>query len=76
MGYFNGPHRDRSTRKRDGERYVRAYKLEKWINRCVRCQDVGYKPDMPDGEHTHYHVRRYFRVLPINELGLCERCQE
>jgi hypothetical protein len=69
--------------RRDGEEYLRQYpRLRKWVNQCVVCQAVGYRPDLPadlftsDGNRTAAadNLRRYFRPLPVDELGRCEMC--
>ena len=74
----------------EGEEYVRQYKLDKWTNQCVCCQERGYKPEMPNpgkpqmggsvrewAAWTRFRtLRRYFRELPLNEDGLCEHCAE
>lgn len=53
-------------------------KLEKWINRCLSCNAVGYKPEMPErlrDIETRGWLRRYFRPLPVDKCGLCESCR-
>ena len=62
----------------DGLLYLHTYpKLRKWINQCVACQQVGYKPELPDSIGVGVaarNLRRYFRPLPLNDTGLCEQC--
>lgn len=67
-------HRERD-RLVKGERYVRAYKLEQWINRCVGCGAVGHKPWIPDEEHRHRTIRKLFPPLEVDGLSMCEQCQ-
>lgn len=69
-----------------GPDYLLQYpKLNKWMNTCICCGTTGYKPDMPEvlttrwgqGEHETegaYNIRKYFRPLNVNEIGLCENC--
>jgi hypothetical protein len=66
---------------RGGEEYLAQYpKLLRWMNRCVACQRVGYKPDMPDQIYRHFsvsaaNIRQYFAPLDVDSDGLCEQCR-
>jgi len=66
--------------KDDGEMYLSLYpSLNKWINECMICHSKGYKPDMPEHISGEYsvagkHIRKYFRPLAIDDLGVCEQC--
>ena len=70
--------------KSEGNDYIQQYpKLKKWINTCICCGQSGYKPDLPEtlinkwGNKTMgaYNIRKYFRSLKVNEVGICEECQ-
>ena len=69
-------------RKEDkGEEYIRSFpKLKKWINECQCCHSKGYKPSLPDkittveGSFEVYYIKKYFKPLEINEMGLCKVC--
>ena len=57
-------------------------KLLKWMNICVGCSHMGYKPDLPKELHGGKlpnngaaQLRLFFKPLEVNELGLCEHCQ-
>ena len=57
-------------------------KLMKWMNVCVGCNDIGYKPERPDeiysGKYQNQYVNQlklYYKPLAVNEFGLCEACQ-
>ena len=75
-------------KKDNGSEYIKAYpKLKKWINQCIICGSVGYKPELPEiltsnfgnGEYPTfgaYNIRRYFQPLAVNEFGICEECQK
>ena len=67
-----------TTHSNDGLLYLQDYpKLRQWINQCVACQQVGYKPELPDSIGVGVaarNLRRYFRPLFLNEIGLCEQC--
>jgi hypothetical protein len=75
---FNLGHRDRATHK--GDEYVKMYRLEKWINQCIRCQARGHKLDMPDDiGHNGFaakYIRSKFRPLSLDQNGLCDLCQK
>lgn len=68
--------------------YLKQFpKLNKWMNTCICCGSVGYKPDLPDNITTRdgrgevetfgaQSIRRYFQPLKVNELSICEECQK
>ena len=66
--------------KEDSEQYLKMYPgLQKWINECPVCHSKGYKPDMP--EHiggvdsvAAHNLRRYFRPLEVDSMGVCLQC--
>lgn len=64
--------------KNEGLLYLRGYpQLRKWINQCVACQRLGYKPEMPQQIGVGVaakNLRRFFPEMGINEAGLCEQC--
>lgn len=69
----------------EGEEYLIMYpQLRKWINQCVACQDIGYKPELPFELSTYgnetsaaaKNLRKYFKPLALNESGLCEVCRK
>ena len=64
--------------RNDGLLYLRDYpQLRKWMNQCVACQRLGYKPEMPDEITPGFgakNLRRYFAELEVNEVGLCSQC--
>ncbi|MBV9468104.1 MAG: hypothetical protein JOZ57_02530 [Abitibacteriaceae bacterium] len=66
--------------QREGQDYLMMYpKLRQWINQCVACQTQGYKPEMPEQIYpgvASRNLRRYFRPLAVDELGLCKQCRE
>lgn len=74
--------------KNDGLNYIKSYpKLKKWINECIICENVGYKPELPEkltsnlgnGEFQTIsadNIRNYFQPMAVNELGICEECQK
>jgi hypothetical protein len=65
-------------RKKDIDWYVKAYlAARKWLDQCVACQFVGYKPDLPEhinGSVLAENLRRYFHPIHLNEQGLCDAC--
>lgn len=69
----------------EGEEYLKMYpQLKKWINQCVACQDIGYKPELPlelstwGGETSAaaQNLRKFFKPLQVNEVGLCDMCKK
>lgn len=65
----------RRKNENDGIQYIQKYPhLKKWINQCVCCQATGYKPDMPKHDAA-YNIKKFFKPLAINELGLCDVCE-
>jgi len=75
------------NRKDEGLNYLKQYpKLNKWINRCICCGSIGYNPSLPknltsnlgQGEYETagaQYLRKYFQPLIVNELSICEICQ-
>jgi hypothetical protein len=64
---------------RAGDDYLQEnVRMKKWINQCFRCQDQGYKPEMPDDEvdPKFKNIRYRFKCLPLNADGLCDVCAE
>lgn len=75
-------------RKGDGLDYLKQYpELNKWMNTCICCGSVGYKPELPDKLTKNWgqgeietagaqNIRRYFKPMKVNELSICEDCQK
>lgn len=70
--------------KNNGNRYLQNYpRLWKWINKCVGCQTIGYKPELPANitrkggmvTGAAQNLRRFFNELRINEDGFCDQCE-
>jgi len=62
------------------EQYRQQYpQCEKWLQQCIICQTVGYKPEMPTQVgvgRLSQNIRKLYDKLPLNEFGLCEICAE
>lgn len=58
----------------EGEVYLEMYPYlrRKWMNQCVACQIIGYKPELPLEEWLN--LSKYFNSLSLNHIGLCEVC--
>jgi hypothetical protein len=67
-----------SSKSRDKETYLKQYpETRKWLNECIICQSVGYKPELPEQIYPGLmakHIRNFFRPLPVNELSICDNC--
>ena len=65
------------ARQRDD--FLKQYpELQRWINTCVGCSRIGYRPEMRD-EFFHAgigaaQIRRFFEELFVTEQGLCSDC--
>ena len=63
-----------------GEEYIRKFpKFKRWINECVCCHKKGYDPSIPeklgDGLGVYY-IKKYYKPLELNEIGLCSVCSK
>ena len=61
------------------EQYRQQYPgSEKWLQQCLICQTIGYKPEMPEKVGVGFlaqNIRMFYPKLLLNELGLCEDCE-
>jgi hypothetical protein len=66
----------RYTRQTAVEDYLKPYPkiADRWINRCVACGCVGYKPDMPDEARRAHFLKHELAPLPLDDLGRCDNC--
>ncbi len=67
-----------SSKSRDKNTYSKQYpEIKRWLNQCVICESVGYKPELPEkiypGEMAN-NIRKLFAPLAVNELNMCEEC--
>ena len=72
----------------NGLSYIQQYpQFKKWINTCICCGEKGYDPGMPHVLTTSWgqgeietagaaNIRKYFKSIGVNELGICEECQK
>jgi hypothetical protein len=68
-------------KKQDIELYLKQYPSAwKWLNQCTLCNDIGYKPEMPEetfpGNRLCPNLRKMFHCLPVNKAGICEQCEK
>jgi hypothetical protein len=65
---------------KDKDSYLKQYpEAKKWLNQCIICQSVGYKPELPEKIHPGYlaeNIRRFFLALTVNEISACEQCAQ
>mgnify|MGYP006910092126 CR=1 FL=1 len=69
-----------SSRNRDKENYSKQYpEIEKWLNECMVCHTIGYKPNLPEQIYPGIlaeNIRKSYNVLKLNEIGICEDCSK
>ena len=67
---------NRGINNRDNNIYT--FSLTKnWVNYCTICGDKGYKPELPeDDSFRTKHMKRYLKPLYVNELSICELCEQ
>ena len=62
------------------ELYRKQYpECNKWVQQCIICQTEGYKPEMPNQigiGRLSQNIRKFYRELALDEIGLCEACVE
>ena len=66
------------SKRGDKDLYLQQYPgAWKWLNQCVICDTIGYKPEMPEkitpGFLAH-NIRLLFTPLAVNTIGVCEDC--
>lgn len=63
---------------RDREIYLKQFlSTSKWLNQCLICHTIGYKPELPIKIHPAYmaeNIRSLFSPLIVNELNIREDC--
>lgn len=66
------------SRKADKEKYLNDYpEVRKWLNECMVCHSVGYKPEMPEKIHPGQmaeNLRKFFSPLGVNDISICNDC--
>ncbi len=69
-----------SSKSRDKDSYLKQYpEAKRWLNQCIVCQSLGYKPEMPDKITPGYlaeNLRSFLPELAVNDLSVCEQCQQ
>ena len=69
-----------SKHHRSKEIYLKQYpEARKWLNQCVVCQTIEYKPILPEKIHPGMlaeNIRTFYNVLALNELGFCDDCSK
>jgi hypothetical protein len=51
--------------------------VRKFLNQCVICQELGYDPakiKKKQGIHFQKNLKKFFRPLEINGIGICADC--
>ena len=67
-----------SNNFKDKDAYLKQYpNAKKWLNECIICQTIGYKPEMPKDIYPGLlaqNIRKMFSPLFVNELSVCLEC--
>lgn len=68
------------SRKADKEQYSKDYpQISRWLNECMVCHSIGYKPEMPEkiypGEMAE-NIRRFYSPLEVNDISICDDCSK
>lgn len=60
------------------EEYRRQHpRSEKWLQQCIICQTIGYKPDMPKTIGIGLladNIRKLYIELELNKYQMCNEC--
>jgi hypothetical protein len=66
------------SKQKDLNQYLKQYpEANRWLNQCIICQSIGYKPEMPEKIHPGYladNLRKMLSPLEVNELRVCSSC--
>ena len=69
-----------SSKSRDREYYIKQLpETKKWLNECILCHSVGYKPELPDKIFPGLmaeNILSLFSPLAVNEMNLCDDCEK
>ena len=67
-----------SSKSRDRKAYLKQYpQIRKWLNECLICHSIGYKPEMPENINPGLlanNIRSLFSILEVNEFRICKVC--
>ena len=67
-----------SSKSKDQKTYVKQLpEIKKWLNQCVICGSIGYKPELPDKIYPGLlaeTIREVFAPLAVNDISMCEQC--
>jgi hypothetical protein len=65
---------------KDKELYLKQYpEIRKWLNTCIICQSIGYKPELPSTIYPGLlaeNIRKYLSLLKVNDISVCEECDQ
>ncbi|NCO64977.1 MAG: hypothetical protein GW809_09090 [Bacteroidetes bacterium] len=68
-----------SSKIREKDQYANMYpKINKWLNECLICHSIGYKPEMPENIYPGrlaQNIRKQYPPLSVNEINVCEDCE-
>jgi hypothetical protein len=67
-----------SSKNREKRQYTKMYpEIKKWLNECMICHSIGYKPEMPENIYPGMlaqNIKKFYNQLNVNELNICDEC--
>jgi hypothetical protein len=65
-----------SSKNREKEQYIKMYpEARKWLNECVICNSMGFKPEMPVDIYPGrlaQNIRKLYPELNVNDISICD----
>lgn len=69
-----------SSRNKDKNIYEKQYPgIQKWLNECMVCHTIGYKPNLPEKIYPGVlaqNIRELYNPLIVNEISICNDCSK
>ena len=67
-----------SSKNKEKEQYIKMYpEARKWLNECIICHSIGYKPEMPEDIYPGrlaQNIRKLYPVQNVNDISICDEC--
>lgn len=62
-------------RQSNDKDWILKHTSHKHYCQCVICGEIGLVPNVPKEFFNRYYMEKEFKVLALNEQGVCEECQ-